>query len=59
MAKGGYTLLHNGGFMNVNFQDLGIRKNRNERVYRLIGYPGSVVYSPLSIAALGGIDSAA
>ena len=59
MEKGGYTLLHNGGFFEVEFQDLGIRKNRNERVYRLIGYPGSVVYEPKSIVALGGIDSAA
>ena len=57
--KGGFTLLHNGGFFDVEFQDLGIRKNRNERVYRLIGYPGSAVYEPKSIAALGGIDSAA
>lgn len=57
--KGGYTLLHNGGFFDVEFQDLGIRKNRNERVYRLIGYPGSVVYEPKSIIGLGGIDSAA
>jgi hypothetical protein len=57
--KGGYTLLHNGGFFDVEFQDLGIRKNRNERVYRLIGYPGSVVYEPTSIIGLGGIDSAA
>jgi hypothetical protein len=57
--KGGFTLLHNGGFFDVEFQDLGIRKNRNERVYRLIGYPGSVVYEPHSIIGLGGIDSAA
>jgi len=57
--KGGYTLLHNGGFFDVEFQDLGIRKNRNERVYRLIGYPSSVIYEPMSISALGGIDSAA
>jgi len=55
----GFTILHNGPFMNVTFQDLGIRKNRNEEVWRLIGYPGSVVYSPLTICALGGIDSAA
>lgn len=59
MDNGGFTLLHNGGFFDVEFQDLGIRKNRNERVYRLIGYPGSAVYEPKSIVALGGIDSAA
>lgn len=55
----GFTLLHNGGFFDVNFANLGPRKNRNEEVHRLIGYPGSIVYSPLSIAALGGIDSSA
>ena len=57
--KGGYTLLHNGGFFDVEFQSLGIRKNRNEEVYRLIGYPGSAVYEPMSIIGLGGIDSSA
>ena len=57
--KGGYTLLHNGGFFNTEFQDLGIRKNRNERVYRMIGYPGSAIYEPMAIIGLGGIDSAA
>jgi len=57
--KEGFTLLHKGGFMSVGVQDLGTRKNRNEKVLRMVGYPGSVVYSPLSIAALGGIDSAA
>jgi uncharacterized protein YdcH (DUF465 family) len=59
MDKGGYTLLHNGGFFDVAFQDLGIRQNRNERVFRLIGYPGSVIYEPKAIMALGGIDSSA
>ena len=59
MDKGGYTLLHNGGFFDVEFQNLGIRKNRNEEVYRLIGYPGSAVFEPKSIIGLGGIDSAA
>jgi len=53
MDKGGYTLLHNGGFFDVEFQNLGIRK------YRLIGYPGSAVFEPKSIIGLGGIDSAA
>ena len=57
--KEGFTLLHKGGFMDVAVQDLGTRKNRNEKVLRMVGYPGSVVYSPLAIAALGGIDSAA
>jgi hypothetical protein len=55
----GFTLLHNGPFFNVGFQNLGIRKNRNEEVWRLIGYPGSCLYSTLVIAALGGIDSSA
>ena len=57
--KEGFTLLHKGGFMDVGVQDLGTRKNRNEKVLRMVGYPGSVVYSPLAIAALAGIDSAA
>ncbi len=57
--KEGFTLLHKGGFMSVGVQDLGTRKNRNEKVLRMVGYPGSVVYSPLAIAALAGIDSAA
>ena len=57
--KEGFTLLHNGGTFNAEIQDLGIRKNRNERVFRMVSYPGAVVFSPLSIAALGGIDSAA
>jgi len=57
--KEGFTILHNGGTFNAEIQDLGIRKNRNERVFRMVSYPGAVVFSPLSIAALGGIDSAA
>lgn len=57
--KEGFTLFHNGGFMNLEFTPLAIPRTENVTPWRLIGYPGSVVYSPLSIAALGGIDSAA
>lgn len=55
----GFTLCHNGGFLDVELENLGTRKNKNAEVWRAIAYPGSVVYSPLTIAALGGIDSAA
>lgn len=57
--KEGFTLFHNGGFMDLEFEKLATPRDENVTPWRLIGYPGSVVYSPLSIAALGGIDSAA
>ena len=55
----GVSLLHKGGFMNVEFVNVGKSRYTNHEIWRLIGYTGSVVYSPLAIAALGGIDSAA
>ena len=58
-ASEGYTLLHGGEFWDATLQDLGIRKNKDARVYRMISYPGSALYSVFSIGALGGIDSAA
>jgi hypothetical protein len=55
-----FTLLHGpGGFFATEFQNLGKRKNKNEEVWRLIGYPGSVLYAPKTLCALGGIDSTA
>lgn len=57
--KEGFTLFHNGGFLETQFVQLAIPRNENVTPWRLISYPGSVTYSPLAIAALGGIDSAA
>jgi hypothetical protein len=54
----GFTCIHKGGFMNVEFVDVGKARYTNHEVFRLIGYMSTVVYSPLTIAALGGIDSA-
>ena len=45
--------------MDLSFEKLAVPRNENVTPWRLIGYPGSVVYSPLAIAALGGIDSSA
>ncbi len=50
--------LENGGFMMVDVQDIGIHDDANKQRYRMMGYPGSVVFSPLTLIALGGIDSA-
>ena len=58
-AQEGFTLLHGGQFWDAQLQDLGIRKDADKRVYRMISYPGSALYSVFSIGALGGIDSAA
>jgi len=55
----GFTMLHNGPVMNLDIEDLGTYKNRNAYALRMVAYVGTVVYSPLTIAALGGIDSAA
>ena len=55
----GYTVLHNGNVMNPDFQDVGLKENKNERLYRMVAYLQAITYSVKSIAALGGIDSAA
>lgn len=57
--KGGFTLLHNGGFLNVEIEALPTYANRNAYPLRMVAYVGAVLYSPLTIAALGGIDSSA
>jgi len=57
--KDGFTLIHNGSVLNPDVQDVGIKENKNENLYRMVVYLGSVVFSPKQIIALGGIDSAA
>ena len=57
--KQGYTLLHNGPVLTPQIQDLGIKFDKNERDYRIVGYLAAVTYSSKMVAALGGIDSAA
>lgn len=57
--KGGFTIIHNGPVVKPDVQDIGIKENKNENLYRMVVYLGSVVFSPKQIIALGGIDSAA
>jgi hypothetical protein len=55
----GFTVLHNGPTLNLETENLGTYKNRNAYALRMVGYVGTVVYSPLTIIALAGIDSSA
>ena len=57
--KQGFTVLHNGSTLNLDIEDLGTYKNRNAYALRMVAYVGTVLYSPLTIASLAGIDSAA
>ena len=56
---GGFSVIHNGPVLNTEFMPLGQRKRNNDKVFRMIAYVGSYLPSPLSMIALGGIDSAA
>jgi hypothetical protein len=56
---GGLTLIHNGPVLDPQLQDIGIKENKNERLYRLAIYTQTVLYSKFGAAALGGIDSTA
>ena len=55
--EGGYSAIHNGSVLQPEFIPLGQRKRNNDQVYRQIAYVGAYLPSPLSIAALCGIDS--
>jgi len=57
--KQGWTIKHNGAVMTPEVQDIGIKFDKNERLYRMIVYLNSYLPSKLSCAGLAGIDSAA
>ena len=57
--KQGWTIFHNGPVLEPDVQDVGIKENKNERLYRMMVYLNAVIYSKLSCAAVAGIDSAA
>jgi hypothetical protein len=57
--NGGYTIIHNGPVLTPDLQDIGIKEQKNENLYRLAVYMQAVVHSKFGIAALGGIDSTA
>ena len=57
--KEGYTVLHNGDVLTPDIQDIGIKFNKNENLFRVVVYVQAITYSALKVAALGGIDSAA
>jgi len=56
--KQGYTIIHNGEVLNPDVQNIGIKENANENLYRMVVYMQAVNFSAKMIAALGGIDSA-
>jgi hypothetical protein len=57
--KQGWTLFHNGAVLEPDVQDVGIKDDKNERIYRMMVYFNAVIFSKLSCAGLAGIDSAA
>ena len=57
--KQGWTIMHNGPVLEPDVQDIGIKENKNERLYRMMMYLNAVIFSKLSCAGLAGIDSAA
>jgi len=57
--KQGLTVIHNGDMLGPDIQDIGIKENKNENLYRMVVYLQVVAYSAKMFAALGGIDSAA
>jgi hypothetical protein len=57
--KQGWTIVHNGPVLEPDLQDIGIKFDKNERLYRLVVYLNAYLPSKLSCAGLAGIDSAA
>ncbi|MAH48187.1 hypothetical protein CMI37_20355 [Candidatus Pacearchaeota archaeon] len=55
----GYTIIHNGEVLAPDVQNIGIKENKNENLYRLVFYVQAITWSAKKIIALGGIDSAA
>jgi len=55
----GFTIKHNGEVLEPDIQDIGIRENKNEDLYRMMVYFNTVIFSKLSCAGLAGIDSEA
>ncbi len=57
-ANQGYTIIHNGEVMAPELQYIGIKEDKNEDLWRIVGYLQAVTYSAKKVSALGGIDSA-
>jgi HK97 family phage major capsid protein len=57
--KEGFTIRHNGPVLQPDVQDIGIREEKNEDLYRMMVYYNTLIYSKLSCAGLAGIDSSA
>ena len=57
--KQGWTVIHNGAVLDPDIQRLGTKFDKNEDVYRMVGYLNAVLYSAKVCAGLAGIDSAA
>lgn len=57
-ANQGYTIIHNGPVLEPQIDNIGIKENKNENLYRMVVYLQALVYSAKMISALGGIDSA-
>jgi len=57
--KQGYTIIHNGPILTPDVQNIGIKENKNENLYRMAVYIQALTFSAKMIAALGGIDSSA
>jgi len=55
----GITTIHNGEVLTPDFQDIGIKTDKNENLYRLVVYLENLLFSPKMVAGLGGIDSTA
>ena len=57
--KQGYTIIHNGPVLTPDIQNIGIKENANENLYRMVVYIQALTFSAKKVAALGGIDSTA
>ena len=58
-ANSGFVLLHNGPVLKPDIKPLGTKFDKNEDVYRIVAYLGTMLLSTKSIIALAGIDSSA
>ena len=57
--KQGFTILHNGPVLTPDWRLVGELEDYDENRYRMTVYVTSALWSPLAVAALGGIDSTA
>lgn len=57
-GKQGHALIHNGPVLQPRVMELPVPKDEHSQYQRMYVYTNALVYSPLHIVGLGGIDSA-